>query len=356
LVDLADFFLEVAASYERRDGLATSAQTMLKEADRLLAEHAPGGILIQGSGGKGMATYTPWVGFFNPDETDTPQRGIYVVYLLSEDMEVLALSLNQGIEYLRRDVGDRAARIQLANDAEAIRARLATEVLRSWNDPIDLRSKGARQRAYEAGSIACRTYKVGSLPSEDSLEADLATVLRLYEDALAARHRLLVESPGLITSSGEIVDDHVTDPLLHFRPKDASDYRAVLSGRELIKSRRHERLVADFARACAARGFSASNEHPQDLVLRKGGVTYLVEAKMVYRGNATEAVRAAIGQLLSYSYFLYDHDNPPVKVALFSEPVGDGYVAFLEANRIAAVWWERGSWKGSLSASRHGLV
>ena len=59
---------QVAANYSRFDGLNTPTQTMLKESDRLLAEHIPPGIEVKGSGGKGVATYTPWIGFFNPDD------------------------------------------------------------------------------------------------------------------------------------------------------------------------------------------------------------------------------------------------------------------------------------------------
>ena len=122
-MNVSDYFLEVAATYDRREAMSSSAQNTLKRAPELLAEHAPAGIFIQGSGGKGLATHTPWVGFFNPDETDTPQRGLYVVYLFSEDMERLVLTLNQGMEYLRRRHGNTRARALLARDAEAIRTR-----------------------------------------------------------------------------------------------------------------------------------------------------------------------------------------------------------------------------------------
>jgi len=84
LVNLSDYFLELALSYDRNAGLRTSAQGMLSNADELLAEHLPAGMNIQGSGGKGQPTLTPWVGFFNPDETMTPERGMYVAYLVSE--------------------------------------------------------------------------------------------------------------------------------------------------------------------------------------------------------------------------------------------------------------------------------
>jgi hypothetical protein len=36
-------------------------------------------------------------------------------------------------------------------------------------------------------------------------------------------------------------------------------------------------------------------EHPKDPVLRRDGREWLVEAKVLYQGNATNAVRAALG-------------------------------------------------------------
>lgn len=104
LMDLGEYLLDIATGYDRLAGLHTSTQTALAEAGDRLAEHVPAGLRVQGSGGKGQATYTPWIGFFNPDVTDSPQRGMYVFLLFSEDLELVGLTLNQGMEYLRRQL------------------------------------------------------------------------------------------------------------------------------------------------------------------------------------------------------------------------------------------------------------
>lgn len=78
----------------------------------------------------------PSVGFFDPDETDTAQRGIYVVFIVSEDLELLNLSLNQGMEYLRKEFGDAEARRLLARDADAIRTRLIRDSPLLFDDAI----------------------------------------------------------------------------------------------------------------------------------------------------------------------------------------------------------------------------
>jgi hypothetical protein len=76
------------------------------------------------------------------------------------------------------------------------------------------------------------------------------------------------------------------------------------------------------------------------------GSEWLVEAKVLYRGNATEAVRAALGQLFTYRFFLYADDQPRL-VALFAEPIGEAYVTLLDSLGVASVWKAAGRWLGS---------
>ena len=66
---------------------------------------------------------------------------------------------------------------------------------------------------------------------------------------------------------------------------------------------------------------------------------------MVSKSNPTDAVLAAVGPLFAYSHFLYGFDKPKL-IALFSEPVGTGYVDFLQSLGIDSIWWENGAWAG----------
>ena len=355
---LASYFLEIAQTYDRTLGLGAPVQQRLKEAGSALVEHTPPGILVQGSGGKGLATFTPWVGFFDPDETTSPQKGLYVVYLFSEDLQTLNLSLNQGIEELRRELGDRRARERLAVDAAAIRDRIVDLNTSGFVPVMDLDSGGARQRAYEAGNIWCRPYSIVELPGDADLDSDLQAMLDLYEAAVVAKRELLITDPGAIsTPSSPTPDDEGTDLLRNFKPKSDADYVSRLVGRKLTKTRRHERLVAQYGVWVSGQGVAPSTtEHPKDLVLRKGTHEWLVEAKVVRNGNATQAVREAIGQLFTYRHLLYDSPADVNLVALFSETVGDVYVDLLEMLGIGAVWFEDGLWKGSSSAEAGGLT
>lgn len=352
---LRDLLAEVAQTYDRKLDLKSSAQLRLRAAGHVLDPLLPPGYTVQGSGGKGVPTFTPWIGVFDPDETDSPQHGIYVVYLFSESLDTVALSLNQGIEDLRKAVGDGKARHQLAADAAAIRDAIPREHSVDLSPSLDLDSLGQRQRAYESGNIFSITYSTSHLAPDGDLRDDLQRFLGLYGRAIAGKRTLLLTKPGSVASSTRSGDSGVADPLHGFKPKDESDYTAFIGGRILQKSRKHERLVRQYGEWAGDHGFTVATPHPRDLTLGRNGSEWLVEAKVVYSDNATEAVRSAIGQLLCYRHFLYDFGNSPSMVALFNEPVGRAYIDFLEALGIASVWREQGTWSGSETAERHGL-
>ncbi|GAA5074057.1 hypothetical protein GCM10023319_08030 [Nocardia iowensis] len=142
-----------------------------------------------------------------------------------------------------------------------------------------------------------------------------------------------------------------------FKPKSDTAYVAAIKAQVQTKNRHHERLVHEYGLAARALGFTpATNVHPRDLTLTRDRRHWLVEVKMIYRGNAVEAVRAVVGQLLQYRHFLYPPTGDVGLVAVFNEPIGDACVGFLEAQGISSVWRHLDTWHGSLSATRDGLV
>jgi hypothetical protein len=188
---------------------------------------------------------------------------------------------------------------------------------------------------------------------DDRLWARLAGLDVNYplEDFVAAWPSSDPPSAWVVETTPPDSDDLFRD----FKPQSSGDYVARVEGQVLVKTRAHERLVADFGLWSAANGYAPSTiEHPRDLVLYGSGRTVLVEAKMLYRHNATNAVRAAIGQLLTYRHLLY-RDDAVSLLALFSEPVGGEYVELLTTLGIAAVW--RGDpWAASVLAAEIGLT
>ncbi len=68
-----------------------------------------------------------------------------------------------------------------------------------------------------------------------------------------------------------------------------------VTGDEQVKTRRHEALVRDFGEWAQFRGFRGStSEHPKGLVLRNVHGEWLIEARIIRKGNATDGVRQAL--------------------------------------------------------------
>lgn len=148
----------------------------------------------------------------------------------------------------------------------------------------------------------------------------------------------------------------VKEPLAQFKPKSDEAYAAAIKAQVQMRSRLHEGLVADYGRAARRCGFTpATNVHPRDLTLTRSGRHWLVEVKIIYAGNATDAVRAVVGQLLQYRHFLYKPDETVELVAVFNEAVGDAYTDFLETLGIRSVWRHNDAWEGSVTARGEGL-
>lgn len=132
----------------------------------------------------------------------------------------------------------------------------------------------------------------------------------------------------------------------------------IVCGTHRRSADRHELLLAEYAEFAKRLGHHPRNQrvHPRDLTLEAAGRHWLVEAKVVYGGNAAQAVRAAIGQLMEYAHVLYEPEDRPQLMALFTEPVGDLYVELLEGLHIASIWKGESGWQGSQSALNFGLV
>ena len=85
----------------------------------------------------------------------------------------------------------------------------------------------------------------------------------------------------------------------------------------------------------------------------------MFEAKVVRRGNATAAVREAIGQLHTYPALVVPKEDRPGlrRAALFSEYVGELWQELLEHELgIAVVWWTGDAWAGGTLARQWSLA
>jgi hypothetical protein len=194
-MDIDAYLAAVATSYDRQGGLQGYAQDLLRKAPKHLQHYAPAGYIVIGSGGKGMATFTPWFGFFDPDETSSPEQGLYVAYLFVADLSHVSLTVMQGITTLDRTLGRRQARDRLARDATAIRSKMEHSNLGGLHPTITLGLSGFRQRAYEAGCVFAETYETSRLPAELTLRNDLDRFMTLHQVAIGVKRELLQTSP-----------------------------------------------------------------------------------------------------------------------------------------------------------------
>ncbi len=370
-MEIRHLLTEVASTYDRSLGVgsAVTAQRLLRQAGTLLGTHVPAGYRVEGSGGKGVATFTPWIALFDPDETNSAEEGVYIVYLFAADMKSVSLVLNLGVTKLDRELrlqkktkSERLTRFE--EEAAKLRSYAPSHLLGDWGTRPDLASAGPwRQDAYTAGSIVTKRYTLDSMPSEASLRQDLWRMANIFQTVAGKKNSLQGRTwhtdPPAIDWSPEAQHGN-SDGLFGFKPKDSSDYQVSIASRQQVKKRRHEHLINEFAPYAQERGFRATTErsHPRDLLLSREEESWLIEAKVLYAGNATRASREAVAQLLEYRHFLYlaKGQAAPRLVGLFTEDIGAGYVEYLESLGIESIWKTPTGWAGSKSLITAGLV
>lgn len=345
-----------------RDLAIGEANRRMRSAEVELRTGVPVGYKAKGYAGQTYVTFTPWFGIFDPDINERPNEGLYVAYICHPDASAVTLTVQQGTDGFRK-LKTPAAEVRrlLVQRADWVRAAIGLD-----QDPLVPGSfgPGKRQPAYEAGSVTSRTYvRDAGLPAEAELVADLQSMLHILDAAADALHSAFGSS-WVKPESYLAVEPPPAAGRSHFTPKSSNDYTVELPARTQVKSRLHENVVNDLAKVQADLGWAASSEHPLDLVLRRtngSGVpkTLIVEVKQVRRGDTVEAVRAAIGQLFTYRFQLFE---PPTRpeirlVAAFSEDVGADLRELLsEELGIAVLWLEERRWHGCARAVATGLV
>lgn len=114
-MSLRDLFRQVMAIYEeeKREKLSKERRAFqlvtkaIPEKIKTLPFVEPDRYIVKGSVGQGVWTDVPWVAVMDQKVTDSTQRGYYLVYLFSEDMRRLYLTLAQGVTETPRDEMER---------------------------------------------------------------------------------------------------------------------------------------------------------------------------------------------------------------------------------------------------------
>lgn len=150
-----------------------------------------GQYLVTGSAGQGVWARAPWLAIFNIQITDSAQRGYYPVYLFREDMSGVYLSLNQGATEAREGYKSNA-KDALRSRAKNFYSRLGNQTADFTSNSIDLRASSLTNDStfYEAGSILSKFYDINNFPEEDTIKADLISVLNFYNQLVYSEETL----------------------------------------------------------------------------------------------------------------------------------------------------------------------
>lgn len=136
---------------------------------------------FQGSAGRGRWTDVPWIAVLHPEETETTQKGVYVVYLIEPETDTIYLTLNQGVQSLLDEYSDPEAREKLVERAKKIRQKI--DVPGFTAESIDLETDNIG-RFYGPGTIFYKEYSLTDFPSPDILEDDLVGLVEKYVEYL----------------------------------------------------------------------------------------------------------------------------------------------------------------------------
>ena len=168
--------------------------------------------IVKGSAGQGNWNNLPWVGIFNPEITSSAQSGYYIVYLFTEDMKGVYLSLNQGVTDIRNKYGNKKAKEYLLNSSASFRKTIKEN--NGSDELIKDITLGTGNFApfYEAGNIYSKYYSAEDLPSEDIIVNDLKEFLGLYEMIYRKNNKLVVVEDELeISKLQSKFEDQIKD-------------------------------------------------------------------------------------------------------------------------------------------------
>ena len=131
---------------------------------------------VKASCGAGGWTRYPWIAVFNPEITTTIQEGIYIVYLFSEDMKRLYLTLNQGCTNLNKRLGRKEALNQMKLTRAQFRDKYRSNFFKTDND------LKVGNGDYEEGCIYYEEYSINDFPSEEKIIEDLSNIIAIYNE------------------------------------------------------------------------------------------------------------------------------------------------------------------------------
>lgn len=140
-------------------------------------------LIVNWSVGKGNWATIPWLAIMDQRVTTTTQEGVYVVMLISRDLQSVYLTLAQGITAVVNAHGGREGVRILSERAATLRSMVPelTEAGIELSGEIDLGADARLANSYEAGRIAHVRLDANSLPNDAEFSSYLAALLSAYD-------------------------------------------------------------------------------------------------------------------------------------------------------------------------------
>lgn len=136
---------------------------------------------VKGSCGTSKPANVPWIAIFINDITKSAQKGIYLVFLIKDDLSGMYLSLNQGLTYFENRFKRKQAKIKIKNIASRVR-NLVTTIPEGSLSEIDLACLSGIGKDYGHGNIAAKYYSIDNMPSDNELINDIREYITSYEE------------------------------------------------------------------------------------------------------------------------------------------------------------------------------
>lgn len=155
--------------------------------DKVLQNDLLGTVVkTKGSPGQGRWATIPWLGIFDSGISTSASHGIYVVYLFSEDMQRVYLSLNQAWTFYDKRY-KKMAESKAGQVSNYWRKHVGTHSERILGDPIHLTVQNSNVSSslpsgYELCNIWSICYQKGHLPSDRVMREDLAKMILSLEE------------------------------------------------------------------------------------------------------------------------------------------------------------------------------
>jgi 5-methylcytosine-specific restriction enzyme B len=155
-------------------------------------------VSVVSSYGKGNWATIPWVSLLDSRETDSTQRGTYIVYLFREDGQGVWVKLAQGVTEVQQQFKGKAREV-LAARSEQIRSRVTFlgEEGFDLTGNSDLGTDHKKARMYEASTIASKFYPRDSMPPDTAILRDLEKLLGAYNTVVEQQDDLDLRDRGI---------------------------------------------------------------------------------------------------------------------------------------------------------------